>query len=121
NRRPQFRLRKSRRVDRAVGRGNTAASGQLDLGGTLHELLADTDAHLVGAVGDHTLYLREVAELTGQIRDLGSRICPDRWVADLTGFPARFRSVVLGIGRGQPILLSQGVAGFMSKAPCQSV
>src|SRR5499425_3639256 len=54
NRRPQFRLRESRRVDRAVRRGDTAASGQLDLGGTLHELLADTDAHLVGAVGDST-------------------------------------------------------------------
>src|SRR5215467_6184251 len=54
NRRPQFSLRESRRVDRAVRRGDTAASGQLDLGGTLHELLADADAHLVGAVGDST-------------------------------------------------------------------
>src|SRR5262249_41282159 len=39
---------------RAVRRGDTAPSGQLDLGGTLHELLADTEAHLVGAVGDST-------------------------------------------------------------------
>src|SRR6516225_12313457 len=54
NRRPQFWLRESRRVDRAVRRGDTAASGQLDLGGALHELLADAEAHLVGAVGDST-------------------------------------------------------------------
>src|SRR5215475_3951384 len=54
NRRPQFRLRESRCVDRAVRRGNTAPSRQLDLGGTLHELLADAEAHLVGAVGDST-------------------------------------------------------------------
>jgi hypothetical protein len=53
NSRPQFRLRESRHVDRAERRGNTAASRQFDLGGALHELLTDADAHLVGAVGDH--------------------------------------------------------------------
>src|SRR6516162_4141394 len=52
NRCPQFRLRESRHVDRAERRGNTAASRQLDLGGTLHELLADAEAHLVGTVGE---------------------------------------------------------------------
>ena len=36
-----------------------------------------------------------VADLTGQIRDLGTRICPDIRVADLAGGPAVFRSVML--------------------------
>ena len=50
-------------------------------------------------------------------------------ITDLSGhvglgfgrLPADFRFVELGIERGVRILLSQGVAGFMSKAPCQSV
>ena len=44
--------------------------------------------------------LRHVADLTGQIRNLGSRICPDMLVADLAGSPAGFRSVVLAISAG---------------------
>jgi hypothetical protein len=32
--------------------------------------------------------LKEVVDLTGQIRDLGTRICQDIWVSDLSGLPA---------------------------------
>jgi hypothetical protein len=49
--------------------------------------------------------LGEVAELTGQIRDLGTRICPDMRVTDLAGSPVRFRCAVRG--------LILGVAGRM--------
>src|SRR5437870_5120255 len=31
---------------------------------------------------------------------MGSRVCPDKWVADLAGYPAGFRGVVAGIGLG---------------------
>ena len=34
--------------------------------------------------------LRYVAELTGQIRGMGSWICPDIWVTDLPGCVADF-------------------------------
>src|SRR6202023_169487 len=52
--RPKFRVGESHHVDRAERRGNTTAGRQFDLGGALHKLLADADADLVGAVGDHT-------------------------------------------------------------------
>jgi len=37
-------------------------------------------------------------DLTGQIRDLRSRTCPDMWVSDLAGSLADFRSVVRVFG-----------------------
>ena len=49
----QLRLGEGRDVERAVRRGDAAAGRQLDLRGAQHELLADAQPHLVGAVGDH--------------------------------------------------------------------
>src|SRR5262249_35063266 len=53
NGRPQLRLCKGRRIDRTEWRGNPTTGRQLDLGGTLHKLLADANANLVGTVGHH--------------------------------------------------------------------
>src|SRR6267142_995731 len=38
--------------------------------------------------------MKQVADLTGQIRGMRSRICQDMWVSDLAGSPADFRCVV---------------------------
>src|SRR5262249_56356617 len=53
NGRPQLRLCEGRYVDRTEWRGNPTTGRQLDLGGTLHQLLADANADLVGAVRPH--------------------------------------------------------------------
>ena len=49
----QLGLGEGGHVERAVGGGDAAARGQLDLRRALHELLAHAHAHLVRAVGDH--------------------------------------------------------------------
>jgi hypothetical protein len=38
--------------------------------------------------------LKQVTDLSGQIRGIRPRICQDRWVANLAGSPAGLRAVV---------------------------
>ena len=46
------------------------------------------------------MVLKHVADLTGQIRGMRSRICQDVWVADLAGCVADFCFVVRLLAEG---------------------
>ncbi|MDT4855375.1 hypothetical protein FQZ97_897270 [compost metagenome] len=48
----KFRFGEGGDIQRAVGRGDAAAGGELDLRGALHQLFTDADTHFIGRVGD---------------------------------------------------------------------